>query len=221
MAYLIDNTNIICTHRTILFDIDRTIFDTNKFIELIRFDLMNLLSCDNRIAKKIEDDYLREISRESFFSPYKYSKYLSLKFNISTSVFFKKLFLKKEQYAESLFSDTLSTFNHLKMKNIALGIFSEGNLSFQKLKIESSGVSNFFSFDKIFIFNNKLSSTSLSKLPQDVLIVDDKLSVAEKLLKRGYKSVWINRNSRKRHYLIPTIFSLSDLKWLHDCRAHR
>jgi phosphoglycolate phosphatase-like HAD superfamily hydrolase len=107
--------------------------------------------------------------------------------------------LKKSNLIKfSLYNEVRETFD--KLKDVAeFGIFSEGNISFQKRKLKETNVEEYFLSEHIHIFENK--NDMIEKIldryetKSDVFFVDDKLSVLH--LAKQYKpsvfTIWVKR----------------------------
>lgn len=197
--------------KLILFDLDHTLFDTDRFIGLIRVRLANLAQKDEQTLSQLEDKYQR-LFRKLPFDPLHYSEFLSRELKINSSELFSQFTDYKDLYSESVFGETIPALKLCKKKRNALGIFSEGNIGFQKMKINYSGLASYLNKNHIYVFENKLISSSIDSLPPNIIIVDDKLEVIDQLAEHGIKSIWVNKNSKQKHKAAQTIFSLSELE---------
>jgi len=96
-------------------------------------------------------------------------------------------------YSGALFPETISILNRLK-NNFILGIYSQGDVDCQRIKIKASGIGEFFDEKYTFITTDKSDPDFIKKLPDGAIIIDDKQSKIEPLEKTGrFKLFWINR----------------------------
>jgi FMN phosphatase YigB (HAD superfamily) len=127
-------------------DFDDTLFNTKKFKD----DLINIF-LDNGVNEKQfkESYYCVDAETRPKYSPYMQIKNLEDNFGIDG----KKLkiefdnFIKKSQ--EYLFDDSIKFLEEVSKNNNHLVLLSYGECLFQKMKIDNSGVCNFF--DEIII----------------------------------------------------------------------
>lgn len=197
--------------KLVLFDLDRTLFDTDHFINLLRVKLANLARKDEQVLKQLENRYQKLFGKLTF-DPLHYSEFLSREFKISSSDLFRLFTDDKKLYSESLFDETIPILKFFKKNKYQAGIFSEGNIGFQKMKINYSGLFSHLIDSNIYVFENKLTLASIESLPSDAVIVDDKQGVVDQLVGHGIQSIWINRASRQKHDVAQTIFSLKELE---------
>ncbi|HVZ11557.1 MAG TPA: hypothetical protein VG965_00875, partial [Patescibacteria group bacterium] len=95
-------------------------------------------------------------------------------------------------------------------KKNTLGIFSEGNLEFQRRKLSAAGIANYFDEEYVFIYRRKLLENAILTVPQAATIVDNKYDVVSELSNVA-NVVWINRESGENDPKIKTIHSLGEL----------
>jgi phosphoglycolate phosphatase-like HAD superfamily hydrolase len=98
----------------------------------------------------------------------------------------------------ALYNEVLETFG--KLKEVAdFGIFSEGDIAFQKKKIKETNIENYFMSEHIHIFEKKndMIKKILDRYENsgDLFLVDDKLSVLH--LAKQYDpavfTIWVKR----------------------------
>lgn len=195
----------------ILFDLDNTLFNSNRFIELIRVNLAVLTGSNDIILKRLEEKYRKQSIKLSF-NPLHYSEFIGREFNVTPSKLFQQFTSQKQLYIESLFTKTISILGLLRAKGFQAGIFSEGNLDFQRMKIDNSGIGSYIDANLIYLYENKLALSSIKSLPVNAIVIDDNPKVIYKLNKQGIRVIWINRFSNKKHPSVPTIFSLNELE---------
>ncbi|MDD4135477.1 MAG: HAD hydrolase-like protein [Candidatus Shapirobacteria bacterium] len=196
--------------KLILFDWDDTLFSKVEYKKRLRNNLAKICEVSEEEIFKFEEKFFENLKRSDDFQIKKFVESFSEKFN-------KKIELKDfnsdnlKIYSGALFSETISVLEKLN-DNFDLGIYSQGFVSLQKIKIRSSGVENFFKKEFVYIDRNKLRADFVSKLPDEAIIVDDKKEVMEKLkpLNR-FKIIWINRNDDEPIEGVTTIHSLEEL----------
>lgn len=197
--------------KLILFDLDHTLFNTNRFIDSVRTKIANFTQKNEQTLKQLESKY-QQLFPKLPFDPLHYSEFLSRELKISSSELFSQFTVYKDLYSKSVFGETIPALKLCKKKGSTLGIFSEGNIGFQKMKINYSGLVSYLNKNYIYVFENKLIPPSIDSLPPNIIIVDDKLEVIDQLAEHGIKSIWVNRNSEQKHKMAQTIFSLSELE---------
>src|SRR3989344_7893215 len=114
-------------------------------------------------------------------------------YTLFDTAYFKKSYLTKHKVYEEVI-DVLE-----KLSKIAiLGIFSEGDLEFQRKKLNQTGIVDYFEKDSVHIVLNKLSEFEkiLRKYEDRVtFFVDDKLSIlfdAKKIFPKVV-AIWVKR----------------------------
>jgi hypothetical protein len=100
------------------------------------------------------------------------------------------------------------------MKNkYILGIYSQGFVNLQKIKIKYSGIEKYFNKNLIFIDRDKTHQDFVKNLPIKATVVDDKKEVIETLkeLRPDLKLIWINRKNDETIDGVKTIKNLKNL----------
>jgi len=196
--------------KLILFDWDDTLFSKVEYKKRLRNNLARICEVSEEEIFKFEEKFFENLKRSDDFQIKKFVESFSEKFN-------KKIELKDfnsdnlKIYSGALFSETISVLEKLK-DNFDLGIYSQGFVDLQKIKIRSSGVDNFFEKEFVYIDRNKLRADFVSKLPDGAIIVDDKKEVVEKLKQLNrFKIIWINRNDDEPIEGVTTIHNLEEL----------
>ena len=190
--------------KVILFDMDRTIFNTNLLIRNIKNLIASTLNISEEKTEKTINNYLSSLPENFHFD---FSSMLK-KFNPTEDTF--KNLLSDCQNNSSLYPaypDTIPTLKLLKRKGLQIGIFSEGNPQFQLLKFKHMRIEKFTNKDLLFIRKNKKDKKFLNQLPKDSIIVDDKKEIVEMLSKTGkFNPIQIKR---ERNSLKPNIHNQS------------
>ena len=194
----------------ILFDIDRTLFDTDKFVESTNKGLATLAKTTVQAVCQKKDEYIHSLAHDFLFRTQEYATHLGAFFNLLPKDILHEFLDNPEHYAHALYPDTLTTLQVLGKRSL-LGIYSEGEISFQHNKLHKTGLIHHMHPQHIHIYERKLTDDVVKKLPKGVIIVDDKLTVVEGLTTYGVQAIWINRKTKEKHATIPTVFSLSEV----------
>jgi FMN phosphatase YigB (HAD superfamily) len=198
----------------ILFDIDRTIFDTTKFRDVITSGTSRIIG--NVTTKEIEDALSRFISSlqaDREFDPEKFTKFVCETFSFDNQSKLLDVFYGKDNqhwYKDFVFSEFFSVSKTLGEK-FKLGIYSEGTKIFQNYKFKSMEISEYLDKDLIFILDNKTNPSAISKIPSGAVVIDDKESVCEYLKNNKIKAIWLNRKTKDKNSGFTTIHSLTEL----------
>lgn len=182
--------------RIILFDIDHTLINTDKFRNNF-LDKFKKLNIKENIIKKVNTEYINKLKTTSEYSPARHLSYL--KEYLSQAIIKKldnSLFKRKELYKNILYTDVLSALPFLSRK-YALGIFSEGDLDFQYTKLIKTGIKKFFKKNYFFIFKNKSERKNIYLLPSNSIIVDNDLFILKTVnnTRKDLSMILMNRNN--------------------------
>jgi FMN phosphatase YigB (HAD superfamily) len=197
----------------LLFDIDRTIFDTSKLTAALVSSLSKTLDIEVSEIRKETHIFVASLNADREFDPEKFTKYLCNKFNFENQKLLLAVFYNKKNkhwYTDFIFPETFIVFDRL-INKFRLGIFSEGTKKFQNYKFESMGISKYLYKELIFVLDHKTNPGALAKIPQGSIVVDDKESVCEYLSDNGIKTVWLNKKDDRKNEKFPTIHNLLEL----------
>jgi len=162
--------------KIILFDIDYTLFDTDKYRKRTYPQLMKLLEQEDvpeyhQKVGKVEKELIQK-GYESVAFARTLADALLIKPERNK---LKKIFYNKGLYKNCLYTEVISVLSKLYKKNdFILGIISKGEITFQNRKIES--IRNFFLESSIHISLNK--TEEFKKIQNlydnfDISIIDD------------------------------------------------
>ena len=197
--------------KIILFDFDKTISDTNGFVEKFCFELNRLFSISEEVVLTTLKEYTSRLESTTDFRPKDFVVEINKKSGVKTNSLEEVIFDPKNH---PLFEETFGVLTEL-FKNNVLGIFSEGFENWQKKKIQLEGIWNFFDPKLMIIERRKLLPESINKIPNGAIVVDDKKEVIETLAsaRPDLKLVWINRKDEDKLETsqITTIKRLDDL----------
>jgi FMN phosphatase YigB (HAD superfamily) len=198
----------------ILFDIDRTIFDTNTFSKVLGQELRKVI---NKVSiedvQKAKHEFVSSLSADREFDPENFITFLCKKFNLNDRKSLIDVFYSSEYkhwFTDFIFPETFEIFTKLK-DNFRLGIYSEGTKKFQNYKFNSMNISSYLDKDLIFILDHKTNPEAISKIPKDSVVIDDKENVCEYLTQNNIKTIWLNKKDKKINLNFETIHNLSDL----------
>ena len=186
--------------KIVLFDIDYTLFDMEKF----RIKMFGEIIKKTRHERISNLEYLlrnayfiyREESRT--FDPKAFTKYLvrKLKIRVEPEIL-ENAITKQDIFLGNLYEETKETVEALSRNKLQkIGIFSGGEINFQKKKIKE--IEDYFHKEHIhiFAFKNKKLLSIVKRYKRDKLyIIDDHLEILH-FAKKSNKSiftVWIKR----------------------------
>lgn len=203
----------------ILFDIDRTLLNTDKLKDKIQNErLPELFGVAAQQLEPITNKYLSSLNSTVEFSPRAYAKLLADKFDKDKQKAALDIFLNNPvDFQAALFPEVIPTLKKLHQKYY-LGIFSEGNLESQKAKLKQSGIEKFLDPNLTFIFPTKADKLNFvwNKVKNyhcSVFIVDDSEKHIAEIAKIRFIPILIQRDKkRQRGYF--SIQKLSELPFV-------
>ena len=197
----------------LLFDIDRTIFDTDRMSK-VREELMcDLLKIDIAKLQEIKSDYKKTLTNEREFNPDDFIKILCKKINFNDEKSLLDFYFGdkyKYFYKDAVYPEFFEVVEKLK-DSFRFGIYSEASKKFREHKFENMGISKYFNPDLIFFADAKDTPEVVSKLPRGAIVVDDKEKICEFLTKNNIKAIWLNKIDDRESDRFKTIHNLSDL----------
>lgn len=197
-------------NKTIYFDIDRTLMDSDKLRELTRGGMCRQLNLNRNEIDKIINEYLKGLKYKNDFCREDMIKKISLKTGIKYDLL-KNAHDKAIYYKKSLYKDVLKNLIKLKKAKYHLGIYSEGFNDYQMDKLILSGIYKYFDTDKIIIERRKMDEKIVKKM-DGTTIVDDNIEVIKYLSNfLTIINIYINRIDDKKHYIFKTIFNLNEI----------
>jgi len=195
----------------LLFDIDYTLFNTDVFRNKIIEETLAQFKLDEKRVRKFYFEYERNIHTPVGINIKHFTEQIGKEFNLSPELLFSIMMDRKRLYLESLYPDTISTLKLLS-KRCQLGIFSQGYRSFQENKLKQCDIISYFKRKYIYVFPDKTLESVLKTLPENAIIIEDKLSVVQ-LIKSPLKAIHINRKEgQSTHFL--SINTLAELPLL-------
>lgn len=201
----------------ILFDIDHTILDTDK----LRSQVMeNIIGITKSLVKCTTGDvaYGILVTEEKIVQGKK--RFLINDFIEGLGNYFKSdrlkvelanLFSSPDLFSSSLYPDARLTVDLLN-RHFHTGIFSSGDVYFQKTKLRASGIEPYFRPEHINIWERK--SVNIPRLLDkykgfNIALVDDRASIIEaaRQLRSDVVGIWIERKKFKHEIPSNTEFS--------------
>lgn len=199
---------------TILFDIDRTIFDTDGPSIIRNQAILKILGYPPvEEFNKVKSDYKLTLKNEREYIPEDYVKMLCDKYNFKNIDALIDTYYGNEYnilYKKSVYPEFLKIAKILISK-YRLGIFSEGYKRFRENRLKAMNIAEYIDSDLIFMFDAKDTSEAISKLPKESIVVDDKERICQFLTDNGFRAIWINRKDKRKSDNFETIYSLLEL----------
>lgn len=194
----------------LLFDIDKTIFNTEACGKRIIEKVGKALQITTDETERVINNYKRKLETTTDFNPDDFIKEASKEIGVDSSLVNQAVFLPDNFV---LYPETVEILEILKKRGNLLGVYSEGVLEWQKKKIVLTDLINYFDPSLLIIERRKLSQETISRLPSRATIVDDKKEVIETLkrLRPDLNLIWLNRKDNETLDEVRTIRSLSDL----------
>lgn len=196
--------------KIIFFDIDGTLFDVSNFLNGL------LIKIQTENGKEINQTAFNEIYESSkkekgYFVPSVFIDFISSKFSIIKEKAWE-IFWEVDLFEKSLYKDSLAIGDLVNLAQI--GIFSKGDLNFQKKKLSFLPIA--IDNKLIFVFPDKVSKIRevFGKYKNyKVYLVDDNSEVLSKVRNLSKANViLIDRNNRYNDINVKKIRSLSELK---------
>ena len=198
----------------ILFDIDRTIFDTDAFSKALGQSLQKVIKkISIEDIQKAKHEFISSLSAVREFDPENFITFICKKFNLSDRKSLIDVFYGSENkhwFTDFIFPETFEIFTKLK-DDFRFGIYSEGTKKFQNYKFNSLEILPYLDKDLIFIMDHKTNSEAVSKIPKNSIIIDDKESVCEYLVDNGINTIWLNKKDNWVSDKFQTIHNVMEL----------
>ena len=192
--------------KIILFDLDQTLFNSSEHSQRLDACVGKLLDLDSSKYLGLYQAYKDQILNGNSMNfrldgPGGYIEFIIDKFGIDED---KKTFidaLKRAIYTDQVFlvpyQNNQDLFNQLMSMGFEIGIFSHGDVKWQRIKLFFLGIRKMINRNLIFIHHNKLEKDFVANIPAGVIVVDDLLSkilvpLAE--MRPDLHLFWINRN---------------------------
>jgi FMN phosphatase YigB (HAD superfamily) len=192
--------------RIILFDIDKTIYNTDHQAEDFDKLISDVLGRSDVVSLKDSND-------DRQFSPEVYTKRLCDKYNFENQDKLLEVFYGdkyKHIYRDNVFPETRIVLDKLKC-DYQLGIYSEATHKFQTHKFKSTGLEKYFEKDLVFILDAKDTEGAIKNIPEGAMVVDNNERICEFLTEHGIKAIWLNKKDDRVSLNFQTIHNLLEL----------
>ena len=195
---------------SILFDIDLTLFDADLFRLNVYPRLAEAIKISLPEFNETLASYTNALEKSSDFLPNRFLRHIAKAHSFPFQQLYDTYFHPRN-FKDALYPDTLPALQQL-CSPYNLGIYSEGYEDFQTTKLRLSGILDYFDPDLIYIHRRKIDPSFLNSLPNQTLIVDDRLKVIDNLNPHSNTTpVWLNRKDNTTHPTAKTIHSLTEL----------
>lgn len=198
----------------LLFDIDGTVFNTEKFGSFVRTEFLKILTISKEELSRAIADYFAALETTTDFSPRDITIHIGQRYSMDPILLDKVFWENDKIYKDSLYPEVVSVLKKLSEIH-TLGIFSQGNEEFQTRKLRAAGIMDIFNKGYIFIYARKLLDEAISNLPRNAAVIDNKHDVVVELSK-SRDTIWINRKSDESDPHIKTIHALTEILDIRD-----
>jgi FMN phosphatase YigB (HAD superfamily) len=201
--------------KVILFDIDKTLIDRDVFWVNLNEEISKIEGADESTLDDVYSEYKKELESPTDFDADRFIRRLASKIESKSVKEMNDIFYNPELWKDSVYPEARETIKKLKEMGYYVGVFSDADVSYQFGKLRMTGLDKELDPDLIFITKGKTEDAYVERLPDNVIIVDDKREVVEKLATKGrFNPYWINRsgNSEKTEdEKVKTISNLMEL----------
>ncbi len=183
--------------KTVLFDIDYTLFNTEEYRKNLYSTLSSNLGYDKNTLDTIGHEIYEVVKKEQgYFDPKIFSEQLAFKIGKKEdAATIKEAIWDTKHFSNNLYEETGEILKILS-KRATIGIFSQGYDEFQRAKLLA--IKDFFQQEHIHITLNKHTSlpTLFKQYKENSLyLVDDALDVLHtaKKLRNDITVIWVKR----------------------------
>lgn len=194
----------------LLFDIDYTLFDTDIFRDTSLKEIALRCNLDEKKVREFYSEYRKGDQNPAGINMKHFTEQIGGEFNLSPEFLFSIVMDTQKLYRDSLYPDAVSTLALLS-KEYRLGVFSQGYREFQENKLRQCGIMPYFKKEYMFIFPDKTLSSALKTLPENAVIIEDKLSVVQKI---HPPLIAIHMDRRNEKEYLPRVTSLAQIPLL-------
>lgn len=200
--------------KIILFDIDRTLLDTDTFLSRLISTISSITHREYGDIKERINEYIQELDLIYYFD------FLDLleKLNVSAAEYQSIINeYSTNSYIFPKYPDVIPALHQASQKNYSIGIFSEGSPRYQQNKLKNLQIDVFIDKNLVFIGQSKRTDEFLSNIPEGSIIVDDNIDVIAMLNKHGkHTPIFLNRAGKNVGKTVPkdvaVIRSLEELQ---------
>ena len=190
--------------RIVCFDVDGTLIDPAKCHAQVMREVFE--DASKRTGQKVEEVRRRYETLRAADCPLTLEDFdFNAKFRAIGSVLMYEKLLEKYSHLLKVYQDVKPTLEGLRGR-YKLGAVSNGFLPFQRTKLESVDLRQYF--DTLITADMckaikpsltffRFAAKTLNAQPQNILFVDDLEDVASQVKLAGFKAVWINRRGER------------------------
>jgi FMN phosphatase YigB (HAD superfamily) len=205
----------MASKKILLFDIDRTLLDTDSTSVLRNKALLAALgpSVDTQKIETAKNEYRATLKNEREYIPEDFLRHLSKKIKFENHESLLNIYYGEEFkyiYEDAVYPEVKIVLDKLKGK-YRLGVFSEGTKKFQSHKFRSMDLNEYFDDDLIFIRDAKDTKEIIDEIPKGAIIVDDKERICDFLFANGVQCIWLNKKDDRISKNYKTTHSLLEL----------
>ncbi|OGJ37659.1 MAG: hypothetical protein A2383_04055 [Candidatus Pacebacteria bacterium RIFOXYB1_FULL_39_46] len=160
----------------ILFDIDRTLFNTPLFVDKQLQKLTQTLDTDSQKLQKNFQSYLASLTDTTHFSPDNFTTYLAKYYQHDVKKV-REAFYHSSNFDSTLYPEVKEVLQKLQQDGYTLGIFSQGFIDFQLKKLTENNLLDFFDPQHRYILREKADPKLIENLPENTVIIDDKITI--------------------------------------------
>lgn len=160
----------------ILFDIDRTLIDTNQLRILQRKTLAKALEISEDEIADAYLEYYGTMEETYGFRPRDFLGLLTRRCHLPIEKL-NDIFFHPKNFQQVLYPEVLAVLTKLRQQNYTLGLYSMGETEFQEHKIIVNNLINFFDSKHRYISEDKTDKKMrkiIESLPENTIIIDDK-----------------------------------------------
>jgi len=184
----------------VLFDIDYTLFDMGKFRIKMFGEIIKKIKHERigNLEEVLDSAYFLYRKESGTFDPKSFIKYLVKKLKVKVKPeILEKAITQKSIFLGHLYEETKEVLQGLsKNKSLKIGIFSGGEINFQKNKLKEVEEYLHKKHMHIFTFKHRQLSSIVEKYKrQNLYLIDDYLEIlhAAKKSNENIFTVWVKR----------------------------
>lgn len=166
------------TKPLILFDIDKTLIDTDALRLLQRETLAQALGVSSQDIADRFMKYYGTLKDTSDFAPSDFLPYLSRTYQTSLENL-REVFFAPLNFQKVLYPDVVEVLSHLRNQGYTLGLYSQGDQEFQEHKMLANNLLTFFEKPHRHIMREKMDPSLIENLPENTVIIDDRVEVVQ------------------------------------------
>jgi phosphoglycolate phosphatase-like HAD superfamily hydrolase len=190
--------------KIVLFDIDYTVFNTDKYLHSLHTTFAQVLSIPQDEAEELVKQAIANTRKvKQHFDPQMFLSevsHLANKSDIQHAL--SDVFWNKAMYSQAIYAEVTAVIRTLREEGIEVGILSTGNDRHQRQKIET--LAEFFAQENIHIFVNKLLELEkvITKYASFMIFIVDDLEEVLATAKHRDKSIITVQIRKPKNYEI-------------------